>query len=123
MPNADTQVHPAGGADSMVRNSDKEQNMQTTQTKTMHLYQVQHEFSDHPHWYLSDVGGIKHEAFLYVGQREVTFEAPGFEDMRAHRIDALKQEEQELRANFAKRITEIHGRIQSLLAIENTVEA
>jgi hypothetical protein len=90
-------------------------------TFTRHLFQVKYDFRDEPHWVLVDSSdyGKGDPEWLYVGKREVEVDVPDeFLDMRASQLAGLRAQEQKLRAEFAKNITEIQARIQSLLALE-----
>lgn len=61
--------------------------------------------------------------YTYVGPVTVEAEVPDDFDPRAAKIAALRAEKAKLRAAFAARVKELDDRINSLLAIENTVEA
>lgn len=54
-----------------------------------------------------------------IGQCEVIFVAPADLDPRSLALATLRAEEQKLRADFQKSLTEIQARIQKCLAIEN----
>ncbi len=58
-----------------------------------------------------------------VCEHALTFDMPDGFDPRPEQIKMLEALKQKVRADFAARITEIDSQIQSLLAIENTVEA
>ena len=95
----------------------------STHKFTMHLYQVQFDFEDKPHFALNSSDGLaKHnkgaDVWIYLGPRQIEVEVPDFQDVREHQIKGLREEERQLRADFQKRVTEINARIQSLLALE-----
>lgn len=88
-------------------------------TFEMHLYQRQYDFDDAPSWVLSDHDFLAAEGRMYVGPVAVTAEVPdSFLDMREHQIKELREQEENVRAEFTKTLTEIQARIQSLLALE-----
>jgi hypothetical protein len=60
---------------------------------------------------------------IFVGTAEVTFEVPDDFDPRPAQVKALQAKEQELRAQFAAAVTEIHRQISQLQAIEHTEAA
>lgn len=93
-------------------------------TFTRHLYQCKYDFQDTPEWKLMDRKFSEPDTdWMYIGPREVEVEVPDeFLDMRGYQVEQLRKKEQDVRAEFSKRITEIQAQIQSLLAIENTVE-
>jgi hypothetical protein len=88
-------------------------------TFAMHLYQRQYDFDDEPSWVLSDHDFLAAESRMYVKPVTVTVEVPdAFIDMREHKVKELRAEEENVRAEFTKKLTEIQARIQSLLALE-----
>jgi hypothetical protein len=60
-----------------------------------------------------------HSAFVKVADYTVAVEIPDSFDPRGHMVSVLEQEKAKITAEFQKRVTEINGQIQSLLAIEN----
>ena len=64
--------------------------------------------------FLSD----KYSVYKTICEHEIEVEVPDDLDTRQVRITALKIEEQKLRAEFGKRITEIEDQISKLTAIE-----
>lgn len=56
--------------------------------------------------------------YVKVTSTALTFELPEGWDPRAQQIEALRLKEQELRAEFQRRVTEIHAQINKLQALE-----
>ena len=68
----------------------------------------------------ADMEFLSDKYFIYktICEHEIEVEVPDDLDIRQVRITALKIEEQKLRAEFGKRITEIEDQISKLTAIE-----
>ena len=90
-------------------------------TITAYVYQVDYGFSTEPEYkvYNTDTMGSAYSAM--VGPVEVTFTVPDDFDPRPGKIAALEAKKQELRAEFAAKVTEIERKISELLAITNEV--
>lgn len=58
------------------------------------------------------------ELRVLVAKHTIEFEVPDDFDMRPGIVKGLEREKQRITAEFQARVTEINGRIQSLLAIE-----
>ena len=57
---------------------------------------------------------------IVVKEHSITFDVPNDFDPRPQQVKALEAEREKVRAEMSARITEINGRIQSLLAIEQS---
>lgn len=89
------------------------------QTFTMHLY-----WNKYSGFQLFATDTLKGDGYnCYIHPVEVEVEVPDDFDPKAAEVAALRAEEVKLRAAYQARVTEIHRRINSLLAIENCVEA
>lgn len=60
-----------------------------------------------------------HSAFVKVADHTVTVDVPEGFDPRGHMVSTLEREKERITAEFQKRVTEINGQIQNLLAIEH----
>lgn len=60
---------------------------------------------------------------VLVKEIEIEFEAPETHDPRMQQVAALKKQKTELQANVQVKLNAIDEKIQSLLALENKVEA
>ena len=60
---------------------------------------------------------------VIVAEHEFEVDVPDDFDPRPSMVDSLKEQKRLARAEFAKKVTEIDQRIQSLLAIEHVVAA
>ena len=58
------------------------------------------------------------DGFAKVADHTVSVDAPEDFDPRGHMVSVLEREKLKITADFQKRVTEINGQIQSLLAIE-----
>jgi hypothetical protein len=75
---------------------------------------------DKHRWHFThyDPRNFKDPKELFVCEHSFTAEVPDNFDPRLSQVDALREEEKKLRAEFTARVTEINARIQSLLALE-----
>jgi hypothetical protein len=80
------------------------------------------------------VESVKYELFPFdmshtsmdavlVGEQEIEIEVPDSYDPRPAMVKKLEREKENVKAAFAKRITEIDSQIRNLLAIESNAEA
>lgn len=58
------------------------------------------------------------ESFVTVREHTLVADVPDEFDPRPQMVERLKAEKERIRAEFAKRVTDIDAQIQSLLAIE-----
>lgn len=63
-------------------------------------------------------GDMKDQGYVRVCDAQVTVELPDNWDPREGQIEALRAKETALRAEFHRRVTEIHAQINKLQAIE-----
>ncbi len=70
-----------------------------------------------PSEYAADIWGV------LVRKETIEIEVPDDFDPRPQQVAALEAEKQKVRAEFAKRITDLDNEIGKLLAISNEVEA
>lgn len=69
-------------------------------------------------WSQSATMGQGDPDWTLVGPHNFEVECPDDFDPRPHQIAALREKERQVRADFAKSITDIQAQIQSLLALE-----
>lgn len=68
--------------------------------------------------FMTDVDDMSDHGYVKVAPATVTFEMPDGWDPRAQQIEALRKEEEKVRAAFTARITEIQAQINNLQALE-----
>lgn len=62
-----------------------------------------------------------HSDFVKIADYTVSVDVPEDFDPRYHMVAVLEREKQKITADFQKRVTEINGQIQQLLALEGPV--
>ena len=88
----------------------------TTKTFTVHLYHSSLSYADDC-WSMFASDRMADRYYTYVKPVEIEVEVPENFDPRPGKIAALQAEEEELRAAFAARVTEIQREISKLQAI------
>ena len=91
------------------------------------VYRVQYDFQARDEfqvcWHNSAQMGENSPDWVLVGPHDFEVELPDDFDPRPAKLAALREQELQIRAEFAKNITDLQAQINKLLAIENTVEA
>lgn len=91
---------------------------------TFYLYYVEkHSTPEEPFFSLNGSEGMEAHGYTLIRTVTITQELPDMASLTQQRLAVLDQMEAEARSKFASTIKEIFDRRQSLLAIENTVEA
>ena len=60
---------------------------------------------------------MKDQGWTYVGKAEITLTLVDHDQVIANKVDSLRAEQTAIRADAQKKITELNGEIQNLLAI------
>lgn len=94
-------------------------NSQSTIKETFHIYWSENKYDPEASRFVIFTGKeMSQYGYVYVKPVDIEVEAPTDFDPRAAKLASLKEEEQRVRAEFTKRITELQRQQSELLALE-----